>query len=95
AYLFHSGYLNQGTVDTLKKHFLSDKAEIGTEEASTAQEIPSASPAEEIADGQKTEADKPPQPAAKEGMENESVASPEPVSTVVPAPKPVSVPASH
>ncbi len=95
AYLFHSGYLNQGTVDTLKKHFLSDKAEIGTEEASTAQEIPSASSAEGAADDQKTEADKPPQPAAKEGVENESVASPEPVSTVVPAPKPVPAPASH
>ena len=95
AYLFHSGYLNQGTVDTLKKHFLSDKAEIGTEEASTAQEIPSASSAEEIADGQKTEDDKPPQPAAKEGVENESAASPEPLSTVVPAPKPVPAPASH
>ncbi|MDF0678329.1 MAG: hypothetical protein P0107_04545 [Nitrosomonas sp.] len=95
AYLFHSGYLNQGTVDTLKKHFLSDKAEISTEGASTAQEIPSASPAEGTADGQKTEDDKPPQPAAKEGVENESAASPEPLSTVVPAPKPVPAPASH
>lgn len=92
AYLFHGGYLNQGTIDTLKKHFLSDKAEISTEGAGTAPEAPAASPAAGTADSQKTGADT---PAAKEGMGNESAVSPEPVSTVIPISKPVPTPADH
>ena len=92
AYLFHGGYLNQGTIDTLKKHFLSDKAETSTEGASTVQEIPSPSPeTEEAADSQKTEADKSFHPGVEEEMKNESAISPEPVLTV-PAPKPLPPP---
>ena len=95
AYLFQSGYLNQNTVDTLKKRFLSDKAETSIEGANTAQETPSASPAGGAVNSQKTEVDESLQPVVKEEKENALVDSPEPVSTVVPASKPVSAPASH
>lgn len=88
AYLLHSGYLNQGTIDELRKRFSSDKAEVTKEEATAAQEIsPAPSKTEVSPDSRETETDNTPQPATEE-LKNESTTSPEPPALTIPASKP-------
>ncbi|MBK7354322.1 MAG: hypothetical protein IPJ05_13120 [Nitrosomonas sp.] len=86
AYLLHSGHLNQGTIDELRKRFSSNKAE-ATGEAPATQETTSVpAKTEALPDNPKTEANNTPQPTAVEPKSEPAISS-GPASTA-PAPKP-------
>lgn len=88
AYLLSSGYLNQGTIDALKKRFSSNQVEMIKEQTASGQEAPASTKAEASPDSQKAGVNNAPQPTPPlEESKNESTPSPEP-ALAVPAPKP-------
>lgn len=87
VYLFHSGHLNQGTIDELKNRFLSNKVETSQEAPTTPETSPLPPKTEVLPGSPKTEVNNNPQPVAEE-VKSELATPPAGPASIAPAPKP-------